>query len=73
MNHYLDSNEPIYPDISVKLIGHSSNAFFIIGTICAALKKGGVEKEKIEQFTTEAQSGDFDNVLRTAMKWVEVS
>lgn len=57
---------------TVKLIGNSGNSFFIIGTINKALRKHGADKEYIDQFIKEATSGNYDNVLRTAMKYVDV-
>lgn len=62
-----------YPHIHVKLVGESSNAFFILGRVKAALKKGGVSAEEIEKFVKEASSGDYDHLLQTCMKWVAVS
>jgi hypothetical protein len=61
-----------YPDIDVQLSGEDGNAFFIIGRIRRALKRGGVDRAEIEQFSEEAMSGDYDNVLLTAQKWVNV-
>ena len=62
-----------YPEIEVQLVGGDSNAFAIIGAVKSALRKAGVSAQQQRQFTDEAMSGDYDNVLRTAMKWVEVS
>lgn len=64
---------PLYPEIEVPLTGQDGNAFFIIGRVCAALKRGGVPVAKVDEFSSEAMSGDYDNVLRTAMRWVSVS
>jgi hypothetical protein len=63
---------PKYPAISVKLTGHDGNAFFIIGRISQHLRAGGVPADEIKAFQTEAMSGDYDNVLATCMKWVDV-
>ena len=64
--------EPRYPDINVKLVGQDGNAFFIIGRVRQALRREGVDEATVEAFSEEAMSGDYDNVLRTAMRWVEV-
>lgn len=61
-----------YPEIEVELVGNSGNAFFIIGNILKHLRKAGVSEEEMDQFKDEAQSGDYDNVLQTAMRWVTV-
>jgi len=47
----------------VKLIGSDSNPFAIMGKVKQALKKAGADQEYIEQYITEATSGDYDNVL----------
>lgn len=65
--------EPLYPNVRVKLVGSDGNAFAIIGKVCRALKDGKVPIEKIEEYRTEAMSGDYDNVLQTTLKWVEAS
>jgi len=62
-----------YPDINVKLVGESGNAFSIIGRVRKAMKRGGVDPAEIEKYSDEAMSGDYDNVLSTTMKYVEVS
>ena len=64
--------EPLYPHIEVNLVGQDGNAFYIIGRVRQALRRGGVDEEVVEAFTEEATSGDYDNVIRTAMRWVEV-
>ena len=64
--------EPRYPDINVKLVGEDGNASFIIGRVRQALRRGGVDETEVEKFTEEAKSGDYDHLLRTAMRWVEV-
>lgn len=62
-----------YPNIEVKLTGTDGNAFAIIGKVKAALRKNAVPREEQEAFMKEAMSGDYNNVLQTAMRWVEVS
>jgi hypothetical protein len=62
-----------YPHIEVRLTGTNGNAFAIIGKVKQALRDNGVPKEMINQFIDEATAGDYDNVLQTCMKWVDVS
>lgn len=66
------SMDPIYPKIEVLLVGENGNAFNIIGKVRQALRRNGVDEKEVEEFTTQATSGDYDNVLATAMKYVEV-
>ena len=61
-----------YPDVTVQLTGESGNAFAIIGAVRVALRRADIEKAEIEAFTAEASSGDYDHLLQTAMKWVNV-
>ena len=60
-------------NIEVELTGVNGNAFSILGTVARALKKGGATSDEIEEFRTEAMSGDYDHLLQTCMKWVDVS
>jgi hypothetical protein len=61
-----------YPEINVQLTEQDGNAFAIMGAVSTALRKAGVSKEEINQYTSESMSGDYDNLLRTAMNWVSV-
>ena len=62
-----------YPDIHVQLSDEDGNAFVIIARIRRALREAGINGDEIESFATEAMSGDYDNVLATAGRWVAVS
>ena len=63
---------PKYPQVSVELIGKDGNAFLVLGKICKALRKAGASQSEIDQFKTEATSGDYDNLLRVCMEWITV-
>lgn len=65
--------DPKYSNIEVQLSGDDGNAYVIIGRVRAALRRAGVSAEEVEKFTSEAQAGDYDNVLQTCMRWVSVS
>ncbi len=56
---------------SVKLIGKDGNAFFILGTVRRALLKAGM-KEEADEFIREATSGDYENLLRVVMEYIDV-
>ena len=64
--------EPKHPEIKVQLTGEDGNAFLIIGRITREMKRAKLSKEEIEAFQTEATSGDYDHLLQTAMKYVDV-
>jgi ribosomal protein S9 len=65
--------EPKYPDVTVQLSGGSGNAGAIVGAVARALQKAGVPEAERDEFRREAYSGNYDNVIQTAMKWVDVS
>lgn len=60
-------------DIDVQLIGTDGNAFAIIGTVRKALRSAGASEADLAAFSQDAYSGDYDNVLATAMRWVNVT
>lgn len=62
-----------YPEIEVRLTGSDGNAFAIIGNVARAMRKAGLTSEEVREFQTEAMSGDYNHVLQTAMRFVEVS
>ena len=63
---------PKYPDVTVKLTGEDGNAMNIMGKVAGAIRKAGASQADIASFYEEAMSGDYDNVLQTAMRWVNV-
>lgn len=64
---------PKYPNVEVQLTGEDGNAVAIMGRVGSALKRAGVSKEEVDAYYAESMSGDYDNVLRTAVKWVSVA
>lgn len=60
-----------YPNISVELIGKNGNAFYIIGKVLEALKEAGY-KNGADKYLQEAISGDYNDLLRTTMKYVNI-
>lgn len=64
---------PKYPEIEVELVGEDGNAANIIGKVRLALRQAQVPAAEVDQFCREAMSGDYDNVIATAMRWVDVS
>jgi hypothetical protein len=61
-----------YPDVTVQLSGEDGNALAMISRVRRALKKGGAKAEAIARFSAEATSGDYDNVIATCGRWVNV-
>lgn len=64
---------PRYPDVHVRLSGSDGSAVLILGKVSRALRSAGVPDAEIRAFTAEAMDGDYDALLRTAMRWVAVS
>ena len=62
-----------YPDVKVKLVGTDGNAFAIMGAVTKALRKAGVPQTELDAYYKESTSGDYDHLLRTAMRWVSVA
>ena len=61
-----------FPDVFVDLFSIDSNAFSIIGTVGCALNAGGATVEELDEFMAEATSGDYDQLLRTVIQWVNI-
>jgi len=66
-------SEVKYPNIKVRLTGRDGNAYAIMGAISLALRKANVTKEEIVEYRKESMSGDYDNLLRVADRWVVIS
>ena len=64
---------PKFPNVKVNLVGEDGNAFAILGRCRRAARRAGLSEDEVKQFTAEAQSGDYDNLLRTCMEWFECS
>lgn len=58
--------------VTVKMTGEDGNAFAILGRVSAALRRAGYKKEVFDQFMAEATSGDYQKLLATVVKYVEV-
>jgi len=57
--------------VKVKLLGVDGSAYNILGIVTKALKRNG-HKDLVEEYKKEAMSGDYDNLLRVTMDYVEV-
>lgn len=63
---------PKYPYIEVQLTGEDGNAFAVLGKVLRAMRKAGVPETERDEFRNEAMSGDYDHLLGTCMRYVEV-
>jgi hypothetical protein len=64
--------KPKYDDISLSLLGYSSDGP-IISAVAYLLRSNGVSAEEIAEFRSEATSDDYYTFLRTVLAWVRVS
>jgi len=64
---------PKYDNVTVTLAGQDGNAFAVMAKVSSALRKEGVSEDDVQQYISESMSGDYDNLIVTAMKWVNVS
>ncbi len=56
----------------VNLVGKDGNAFNILGLVRRGIQKSD-HPELVDEFLKEAMSGDYDHLLATCMKYVEVN
>jgi hypothetical protein len=61
-----------YPNITVRLSEGDGNAFAILGKMFNVLKMNNVPQVEIDQFRAEATAGNYDHLLQTCMRWVNV-
>jgi hypothetical protein len=59
-----------HPDVHVRLVGEDGNAYAIMGRVQSALQDAGISKQECAEYIKEATSGDYDNLLRVTMSWV---
>lgn len=59
-------------NVKVRLVGEDGNAFSILGCCRAAMRKAGYPQAFIDAFVTEATAGNYDDLLATVMRYVEV-
>lgn len=67
-----ETQEPKF-DIDVQLSNTDGNAFSIMSRVARALRKAGATDDQLDEYLNESRSGDYDHLLQTAMRWVQVS
>ena len=67
-----DLCEVRHPEVRVQLVGEDGNAFAVLATVRMALRRAGVPEQEVLAFVREATAGDYDELLRTCMRWVNV-
>ncbi|MBB76544.1 MAG: hypothetical protein CMJ75_18725 [Planctomycetaceae bacterium] len=61
-----------YPDVRIGIVGKSGNAFAILGSVDRGLKSAGVSQQERDIYKADATDGDYDHLLATTMKYVDV-
>ena len=69
-----------YPEVTVQLSGEDGNAFAVMGRVTKELglhlqsigADGQQVRREVATFRDEAMSGDYDHLLQTCMRWVNV-
>lgn len=59
------------PKPKIRLVGEDGNAFAILGRAHRSLRRAGATPAQIEEFMTEAKSGDYNHLLATCMEWFD--
>ena len=54
------------------LVGVDGNAYAIMGYTARALKRTG-HRDLVEKMEQEATSGDYDNLLRVCMGYIDIA
>jgi hypothetical protein len=65
--------EPRFPGAAVQLTGEDGSVIAIMARAVRALRRAGATDEEVREFSAEALSGDYDNVLATCARWADVS
>ena len=59
-------------NLKVRLINNDGNAFAILGKVIKTMKQAKINPEIIKEYQMEATEGDYDNLLRVTMDYVEI-
>jgi hypothetical protein len=61
-----------HPEIIVQLVVTDGNAFAVLGAMSRAMRRAGLSLAERDEFLAEATAGDYNHLLATCMRWVEV-
>lgn len=54
------------------LVGVDGNAYSVMGYTAKALRRAGL-RDKVDEMYAEATSGDYDNLLRVCMGYIDMA
>lgn len=61
-----------HPEITVDLSDADGNAYALMGRATRAMRRAGVSADEIDAFRDEAMAGDYDHLIQTIMRTVNV-
>jgi hypothetical protein len=62
-----------YSDVKVSLDDIDGNAFVLLAHVRRELRRAGASEEEIQEFTDEATADDYDHLLGTITRWVDIT
>jgi hypothetical protein len=62
-----------HPNVTVTLVGQDGNAYAILGRVRRAMTQAGCTPDQVAAYLRDATAGDYDNLLRVTMRYVEVN
>lgn len=64
--------KPKYPNVKVRIktAGKEGNAFFILGSAAAALRRAGVPLKEVREFEEKAMAGNYDHLVKVVKETV---
>ena len=65
------ANDTVNTGVPLRLVGEDGNAFSILGRASKALRRAG-KSDLWPGIEAEATSGDYNNLLRTMLKYFDV-
>lgn len=61
-----------HPKVVVHLTGSGGITFAVLAKVQKAMRKEKLAKAEIDAFFKDAQSGDFNHLIRTTAEWFTV-
>jgi hypothetical protein len=61
-----------HPEVTVELTGHHDDSVAVLERVMEALRQANVPVSEVRQYLDEATEGDYNHLLRTTLRWVNV-
>jgi len=66
-------SKPKYGQYKIKIVGGNGNAFMLLSSAKRQLREQNADPKIFDEFSKEAMSGDYDHLLKTFLKFFDVS